>query len=443
MQEQWRSRIGFILATVGAAVGLGSIWRFAYVVGENGGGAFLVVYAAMMLIICIPLVIAELAIGRRGAADAVSAFEAATQGGGWRFVGGVGVIAAGAILTYYAVVAGWSARYLAQSFGTVLWAVAPEAYDSYFLSFIADGFAVAFWQAFMLAITASVVATGVNAGIERLNMWLMPLLGLIVVALAIYAMSLPGSEKGLAFLFAPDWSAFGRPSLYLSALGQAFFSIGIGMAVFVTYGSYLQSSVRIPAAATLIVVIDTLFSIAAGLAVFPAVFAFGGNPASGPGLAFIVFPQILQKMPAGHIVGPIFFFLLSAAALASMISLLETCVAYAIRRRGATRGRATALLTVMIFVLGLPSALGHGAVPWLTRAGTPILDVIDKSVSNFILPLSGLLIAILVGWRMERGRALADADLSHTAVGMAWLWLMRVVVPAMIALILARSLGLV
>lgn len=443
MQEQWQSKLGFILATVGAAVRLGSIWRFAYVAGENGGGAFLVVYTAMILVIGIPLVIAELAIGRRGAADAVSAFEAATPDGRWRFVGGIGIIAAGAILTYYAVVAGWAARYFFKSFGSALWTVAPDAYAQHFESFISDGAAVVFWQGLMLALTAWVVATGVNAGIERLNMWLMPLLGLIVVALAIYAMSLPGSGAGIAFLFAPDWAAFARPSIYLNALGQAFFSIGIGMAVFVTYGSYLQSSVRIPAAATLIVILDTLFSIAAGLAVFPAVFAFGGDPASGPGLAFVAFPQILQQMPAGHVVGPTFFFLLSAAALSSMISLLETCVAYAVRRRDATRVRATALMTVLIFVLGLPSALGHGAASWLTRDGVPILDLIDQGVSNFVLPISGLLIAILIGWRMERGQALADADLARDAVGRSWLWLMRVIVPAMIVLILVRSLGLI
>jgi NSS family neurotransmitter:Na+ symporter len=255
-------------------------------------------------------------------------------------------------------------------------------------------------------------------------------------------MSLPGSGKGLAFLFAPDWAALARPSIYLNALGQAFFSIGIGMAVFVTYGGYLRSSVRIPAAAAIIVIVDTLFSIAAGLAVFPAVFAFGGDPASGPGLAFVAFPQILQQMPAGRIVGPTFFFLLSAAALSSMISLLETCVAYGVRRRGAARVRATALMTALIFVLGLPSALGHGAVSWLTRNDIPILDLIDQGVSNFVLPLSGLLVAILVGWRMDRGRALADADLARDAIGPSWLWLMRVVVPAMIVLILVRSLGL-
>lgn len=442
MQEQWQSKLGFILATVGAAVGLGSIWRFAYVAGENGGGAFLLVYTGMILVIGIPLVIAELAIGRHGAADAVSAFEAATPGGAWRLLGGLGVIAAGAILTYYAVVAGWAARYFFESFGSALWAVPPASYGRYFEGFIADGAAVVLWQGFMLALTAVVVATGVNAGIERLNMWLMPLLGLIVLALAAYALSLPGSGKGVAFLFAPDWAELTRPSIYLNALGQAFFSIGIGMAVFVTYGGYLQSSVRIPTAAALIVVLDTLFSVAAGLAIFPAVFAFGGDPASGPGLAFVAFPQILQKMPGGHVIGPVFFFLLAAAGLASMISLLETCVAYAVQRRGVGRRAATALMTLLIFVLGLPSALGHGGVSWLTRAGTPILDIIDQSVSNFILPVSGLLIAILVGWKMDRERALADADLGRDAVGLAWFWLMRVAVPAMIVLILARSLGL-
>ena len=443
MQEQWQSKLGFIFATVGAAVGLGSIWRFAYVVGENGGAAFLIVYSAMILLICIPLVIAELAIGRRGAADAVTAFEGATPTGSWRLLGGLGVFAAGAILTYYAVVAGWAARYFVHAFGTALWTVEADAHGAYFSAFIADGAAVVFWQGVMLALTALVVALGVNAGIERLNMWLMPLLGVIVAALAVYALALPGSGRGVAFLFAPDWAAFARPALYLNALGQAFFSIGIGMAVFVTYGGYLSVGTRIPAAATIIVVIDTLFSIVAGLAVFPAVFAFGGDPAAGPGLAFVTFPQILQQMPAGRIIGPLFFFLLTAAALASMISLLETCVAYAVHRRGAGRIGATVMMTTVIFALGLPSALGHGAVPWLTRAGKPILDLIDQSLSNFVLPVSGLLIAILVGWRMERRRALADADLWGNAVGITWLWLIRVLVPVMIAVILIRSLGII
>lgn len=443
MQEQWQSRLGFILATVGAAVGLGSIWRFAYVAGENGGAAFLIVYTAMILLIAIPLVIAELAIGRRGAADAVTAFEGATPDGGWRFLGVLGVVAAGAILTYYAVIAGWALRYFAHSFGAALWTVEANRHGAYFTTFIADGTAVAFWQGAMMSITAVVVATGVNAGIERLNMWLMPLLGVIVVVLAVYALSLPGSERGVAFLFAPDWSAFARPALYLNALGQAFFSIGIGMAVFVTYGGYLGAGTRIPAAALIIVVIDTLFSIVAGLAVFPAVFAFGGDPAAGPGLAFVTFPQILQQMPAGRIIGPLFFFLLSAAALSSMISLLETCVAYAVHRRSARRIPATVLMTAVIFALGLPSALGHGAVPWLTLPGKPILDLIDQGISNFVLPVSGLLIAILVGWRMERRRALADADLWDDAVGITWLWLVRILAPVMIAIILVRSLGII
>jgi NSS family neurotransmitter:Na+ symporter len=343
------------LATVGAAVGLGSIWRFAYVVGENGGATFLIVYTAMIMLICIPLVIAELAIGRRGAADAVTALEEATPSGSWRIVGWIGVVAAGAILAYYAVVAGWAARYFAHSFSAALWEVPTSQYGAHLSAFIADGAAVVFWQGVMMAITAVVVAFGVNSGIERLNMWLMPLLGIIVVALAIYAITLPGSERGVAFLFAPDWTALRKPELYLNALGQVFFSIGIGMAVFVTYGSYLGSGTRIPAAATIIVVIDTLFSVAAGLAVFPAVFAFGGDPAAGPGLAFVTFPQILQQMPTGRLIGPLFFFLLSAAALASMISLLETCVACAIHRGGFSRMTATIAMTTCIFLLGLPA----------------------------------------------------------------------------------------
>lgn len=441
MQDKWQSRTGFILATIGAAVGLGSIWRFAYVVGENGGATFLLVYLAMIALICVPLVIAELALGRRGASDAVTAFEAAVPGGRWKVLGAFGVIGAALILTYYAVIAGWALRYFATSLTGALWSVGRGSYEGHFQGFIGNGFEPVLWQGLMLAVTAIVVGRGVNAGIERLNMWLMPLLAVVVLLLAAYVLRLPGAWGGVTFLFTPDWSALARPSIYLAALGQAFFSIGIGMAVFVTYGGYLTGGIRIPGATVAIVVVDTLFSIAAGLAVFPAVFAFGLDPASGPRLAFVIFPEILQQMPLGRIIGPLFFFLLSAAALASMISLLEAPVAYAVHRRGMSRSRATTIAAVAVFIGGMPSALSYGLKGWLSWRNQPLLDLVDQGISNFVLPVSGLLIALLVGWRMERSRVLADADLAGSPLAGLWLISVRVLAPVMILIVLLRSLG--
>ncbi len=443
MQEQWGSKTGFILATIGAAVGLGNIWRFAYVAGENGGAVFLLVYLVFVVLIGLPLVIAELSLGRRGASDAVTAFGRAAPNAPWRFLGWIGVAGAFLILSYYAVIAGWALKYF---FGAVmggLWAAAAKGYGSYFEDFIANAAEPIFWQALMLVAAAFVVAKGVNSGIERINAWLMPLLAAIVVGLALFALTLPGAGRGITFLLAPDWSAFGRPTLYLNALGQAFFSLGVGMAVFVTYGSYVGRDTQLPASAVAVVAGDTLFAIVAGLAIFPAVFAFGGDPGAGPRLAFVTFPQILLEMPAGPWIGIVFFFLLSAAAVTSMVSLLEVPVAYAVNRLGYPRALAASSLTAVIFLLGVPSALSYGMLSHIHFAGQPLLDGVDHAVSNFLLPAAGLVVALLVGWRLNAAAALKDADLPVTLVGQLWLWLLRVAVPLVIMVILTRSVGLI
>jgi NSS family neurotransmitter:Na+ symporter len=443
MQEQWRSRTGFILATIGAAVGLGNIWRFAYVAGENGGAVFLLVYLVFVVLIGLPLVVAELALGRRGASDAVTAFERAAPASPWRFAGWIGVAGGFLVLSYYAVIAGWALKYFVGAVTGGLWAAAERGYGSYFENFIANAAEPVLWQALMLIIAASVVARGVNAGIERINAWLMPLLALIVVGLALFALTLPGSGRGIAFLLAPDWSAFGRPTVYLNALGQAFFSLGVGMAVFVTYGSYVGRNIRLPASAAAIVAGDTLFAVVAGLAIFPAVFALGGDPGAGPRLAFITFPQILLEIPAGRWIGIAFFLLLSAAAITSMISLLEVPVAYAASRLRYARPIAATAIAGAIFILGVPSALSYGVLSNMQLAGQPLLDGIDQAVSNFLLPAAGLIVALFVGWRLDPRVALTDADLPVTMIGQLWLWLLRVAVPLVIVVILMRSLGLV
>lgn len=443
MREQWGSRTGFILATIGAAVGLGNIWRFAYVAGENGGAVFLFIYLLFILLIGLPLVVAELAIGRHGRGDAVAAFEADGCDSVWRGAGWIGVIGAGLILSFYSVIAGWALKYFAGAATGALWQTATGGFGSYFEAFVSGTGEPLLWQAIMLLAAAIVVAGGVNRGIERINLWLMPLLALIVILLAAFALTLPGASRGVSFLFAPDWSALTQPTVYLNALGQAFFSLGVGVAVFITYGSYLGRETRIPGAAATIVVGDTVFAMVAGLAIFPAVFALGGDPAAGPRLAFITFPQVLLQMPIGTWIGIVFFLLLAAAALTSIIALLEVPVAVAANRLGWSRIRATAVVTTVVFVVGIPSALSYGVLGALTLGGLPVLDAIDHAVSNFILPLCGLAIAIYVGWRLAPATVMEAANLEKSAVGRTWLWLLRIVVPATIAVILMRSLALI
>jgi len=440
-REQWASRYGFVLASIGGAVGIGNIWRFSYIAGENGGAVFLLVYLACVLLIGIPLMIAELTIGRRAQGDAISAFESDKSPGQWHAVGRLAVAAAILLLSYYAIIAGWALMYFIGAATGALWRAAGADYGGFFRQFISDRGEPLAWQAATLMLAMFIVAGGVRRGIERVNRLLIPFLALIIVILATYALSLPGAGTGVSFLFAPDWTSLRQPGMYAAALGQAFFSLGIGMAFFVTYGSYMPRTFSLPASAAIIAIGDTMFAIIAGLAIFPAVFALGGNPAAGPELAFITLPQVLMQMPAGHLVGAVFFFLLSAAAITSMVALLEIPVAAITHRRRVLRWKTTATVGTAVFILGVPSALSYGVLGEVRIWSLGILDAIDHAVSNFLLPAIGILTALYVGWRLERGVALSESDFGDTAIGRLWLWLIRLLVPLSILGILLQSTG--
>ena len=440
-REQWSSRTGFVLATIGGAVGLGNLWRFSYVAGENGGAVFLFVYLVFVMLIGIPLMIAEMTIGRHAQGDAISAFEVHRKSSAWNMVGWTGVIAACLLLSYYAVIAGWALKYFVGAATGALWSAASADYGSYFRQFISDRAEPVAWQGVTLLMTMLVVAGGVRHGIERVNRLLIPFLAVIVVILASYALTLPGAGKGVRFLFAPDWAALREPKVYAAALGQAFFSLSVGMAFFVTYGSYMPRAFSLPASATIVAVGDTLFAIVAGLAIFPAVFALGGNPAAGPELAFVTLPQVFLKMPGGAAIGIVFFFLLATAALTSMVGLLEIPVAAMTHRRGARRWYATAIAGGCVFLAGVPSALSYGLFDHVRVGSYGVLDMIDFGVSNFLLPAVGIGTALYVGWRLERAFALQEADFGASRWGIGWLWLVRVIAPLMILVILAQSTG--
>jgi len=440
-REQWTSRYGFILASIGGAVGIGNIWRFSYVAGENGGAVFLLIYLTCVILIGIPLIIAELTVGRHAQGDAITAFETARKPGQWSLVGWVGVVAAALLLSYYAVIAGWALKYFVGAATGALWGAAGADYGGFFRQFISDRGEPLAWQAATLVLAMFVVGGGVRHGIERVNRMLIPFLAVIIIVLAGYALTLPGSRAGVAFLFAPDWAALAQPGVYAAALGQTFFSLGVGMAFFVTYGSYMPRTFSLPASAAIIAGGDTLFAIIAGLAIFPAVFALGGNPAAGPELAFITLPQVFLEMPVGYLIGAAFFFLLATAATTSMVALLEIPVAGLTHRLHLRRWPATAGMGAIVFLIGIPSALSYGALAGVRIGSLGILDAIDHGVSNFLLPAVGIGTALYVGWRLDRINILTESDFGDSGAGHTWLWLVRILVPATILGILLQSAG--
>ncbi|AOM82075.1 sodium-dependent transporter [Salisediminibacterium beveridgei] len=441
-REQWGSKIGFILAAMGSAVGLGNIWRFSYVTGESGGAAFLLIYLACIIAIGIPILMAEFSIGRRAQSDVVGSFETIAPGKPWVLAGFLGVASAFIILSFYGVVAGWSLHYFTQYFTGGPAIGDAGGYGDYFGGFITSPVQPLFWQFLFMALTVGIVYGGVKKGIEMWNKILMPGLALLVIGLAGYSLTLGGAGEAITFLFAPDWSAFGDPEVYLAALGQAFFSLSLGMGALITYGSYLSKEEKLPGAAVSVATLDTLFAIIAGLMIFPAVFAFGISPDSGPGLVFITLPEIFAEMTGGMIFGFLFFFLLSAAAITSGVSLLEVAVAYFMRRFSWSRKKAAVIIGGIIFVLGVPSSLGNGVLSHVTIGGLEILDAADFLASNIFLPLGGLMIALFVGWGWQKSDALKESDFGDTVFGNLWVFILRFVAPILILIVFLNAIGL-
>ncbi|GAE35641.1 sodium-dependent transporter [Halalkalibacter akibai JCM 9157] len=442
-REQWASRLGFILAAMGSAVGLGNVWRFSYVTGENGGAAFLLIYVAFIILIGIPIIMAEFTIGRKAQSDAVGSFEKLAPGKPWKVAGLMGVGAAFLILSFYGVIAGWISYYFVNYLTGSLWSAPAEGYESFFVSFITNPVQPLLWQFIFMALTIGIVFVGVKKGIERSNKILMPLLGVLLIVLSIYSLTLGGAQEGLAFLFTPDWNALKDPNIYLAALGQAFFSLSLGMGALITYGSYLSNKERLPGAAASVATLDTLFAIVAGLMIFPAVFALGMDPAGGPGLVFMVMPDVFDSIGFGGIFGLLFFFLLAAAALSSAVSLLEVAVAYFIRKFSWSRKKASLIIGSLIFALGIPSSLGQGVLSNVRIiGGRDILDSIDFIASNIFLPLGGLIIALFMGWGWKKADALRDSDFGDTVLGNIWLFLIRWIAPIFIFAVFLSSIGL-
>ena len=438
---QWTSGYGFLLAALGAAVGLGNIWRFSYVAGENGGGAFVLVYVVAVLALGWPLLIAELALGRSTRADAVTAFARIAPSWPWRWVGWIGVLACIAILSYYPVVAGWVANYLWRYLYGAAAQAGSDGYAAQFRSVISDPAQALLWHSLVMVATVAIVAAGVERGIERACTFLMPVFILLLVLLGGYGLSLEGAGRAMSFLFTPDWAALREPQTYLAAIGQAFFSIGLGMGVLITYGAYVPARENLPRAALFIALGDTTIALLAGLMIFPAVFTYGVDPAYGPTLAFAVLPEVFEVMPGGRWFAIAFFLLLIIAALTSTVALLEVPVAWVVARWRWRRERAAAAMGAFALALGAPVALGYGVLA-PERPGSPaLLDRIDHVSSNILLPLGGIAVALFIGWAWHSAGARIAADLRTVRAGAVWHWGMRIALPLAIGLVMTRGLG--
>lgn len=441
-REHFGTRIGFILAAAGSAVGLGNIWKFPYITGANGGAAFLIIYLAIVFSIGLGVMLAELVVGRAAERNPVGAYSR-LKGGAWPVLGFLGVAAGFIILSFYVVVAGWTLAYIVKIFGGMLEISTPSGFGKAFGAFIADPIEPVIYSFVFMALTVGVVIRGVGAGIERACAILMPLLFILVLILMVRALTLPGAFKGVSFFLDPDFSKVTGGTV-LAALGHAFFSLSLGMGAMLTYGSYLDRKANLPGAALWVTGLDTMAAVLAGLIVLPAVFAFGFSPSGGPGLTFVTLPAVFAKMPAGFVFGVLFFALLAVAALTSAVSLLEVVVAYFVDERGMSRHRAASLFGAIIFVIGIPSSLSFGIWKGYTVAGKTIFDVMDFMATNLLLPIGGIGIAIFAGWAI-RSRALAEVT-NGGDIGFAWapIWsiIIRFVAPVAIAWILVSGLGI-
>lgn len=443
----WASRLGFILAAAGSAVGLGNIWKFPYITGNNGGGAFVLVYLGCICIVGLPIMMAEFMIGRHTRRDAVGAFiHLEGKGSPWLVAGWVSVGAAFLILSYYSVVAGWTLDYIYRSLAGSFTGEPAEVIEGMFGGLVGDGPRQIFWHFIFILLSLGIVIGGVQKGIERWNKILMPILFALLALLFINGLLSKGAWQGITFMFRPDFHRLTAGSV-LEAMGHAFFTLSLGMAAMITYGSYLAKSEDLLAASLRIVILDTLIALMAGVAIFSVVFSVGMEPAAGPGLVFKTIPVVFSKIPGGYFLAIIFFLLLAFAALTSAISLLEAQVAYLIDERGWERKRATAFLAGLAFVVGIPTALSYNSLAeWKLIGDRVFFDSADLLASNYLLPISGLLIALYVGWFWS-GSEEKEELLAGGAgwVFPTWHFLIRFVSPLAVAIVLffkVRETGL-
>lgn len=436
-REAWGSRIGFVLAAAGSAIGLGNIWRFPYITGQNGGAAFVLLYIAFVILIGAPVMVAELAVGRYARLNPVGAFRKIAPKGLWYLVGFLGVVTGVGILSYYSVIAGWTCGYFVKTLtGAFAHSVTSAQSVDIFNDFVGSPSQAIFYLFVFIGLTTVVVMGGVSSGIERWVKILMPLLFALLLILTIRSVTLPGAVKGLEFYLKPDFSKIHGGTVAM-ALGQALFSLSLGMGAMITYGSYISKQDNLVASSAWVCFFDTIIAIVAGFLVFPTLFAMGLDPAGGPGLVFVVLPTMFAEMPLGSVFGAGFFLLLAVAALTSTISLLEVTVAYMVDEKKWHRKTAALLMALLAFLLGIPTALSFGGVAWLSKIpgiGLRFLDVMNISLGNYSLTIGAFLISIFVGykWGINAVRAEIEEHGNIFFFRKIWTFLIRFICPVAI-----------
>lgn len=446
-RDGFGSRFGVLVAVAGSAVGLGNLWRFPYLVGNNGGAAFIVVYLLFVVILCLPIMFSEFIIGRRTQANVFGAINKLAPKSGWITIGVISVTASICIMSFYSVVGGWTLEYIFKSFSPNFLTSDNAALSSQFSGFSTSSFMPVVMHLLFLGLSALIVVAGIKNGIEKYSKILMPALFVLVLLLAIRSLTLDGAGEGVKFLFYPDFSKITGETL-LAALGQAFFSLSLGMGCIITYGSYVNRKENLFKISLMTAAADTGFAILAGLAVMPAVFAFGISPGQGPSLVFITLPQIFAQLPFGNILSVFFFIILFIAAITSAISLLEVVVAYFTEELKMTRKTAVIVTFFIIAFFGSLSSLSNGILKEYTLFGKNFFDIFEYASSNILLPVGGLLVVLFVGWRMKISDVRDELSSGGTIAVKSYIFngiilIIKFVAPIAISLVLLNSIGLI
>lgn len=447
-REHWGSKLGFIMATAGSAIGLGSLWRFPYITGQNGGGAFVLLYLLFTFGIGIPVFIAELLMGRKSQKSAVFAFaNLSNQSEKWKLVGWFNIITSFLILSYYSVISGWTVNYALMSLSQFTDGKTVEQIQNIFDTLYVSGDINLFWHFIFILMTAGIVYGGIRKGIEYWSRLLTPALLVILTGLFIYATTLPGFGKALTFILYPDFSKL-TASGVLDALGMSFFTLSVGLGIILTYGSYLKSTDDIPQTGLIIGSVSVIVSLFAALMIFPIIFTFGLTPEEGPGLVFKTLPVLFAKLPGTLVISTIFFVLFIFTTLTSAISLMEAIVANLMEVFSWTRAKATLIGGIGVFIMGIPTALaGSGTLfaNWKLMYGTDFFGTLDNLTASWMMPIGGLMTAIFVGWVM--GKKLIKAEFlqgtRYKNLVHLWIFLIRYLAPIAIFIVILQKGGIV
>ncbi len=449
---QWSGRLAFILAATGSAVGLGNIWKFPYITGENGGGAFVLVYLACIAIIGIPIMMAEVMLGRRGRRSPINTMRVLVveehASPHWQWLGWAGITAGFLILSYYSVIAGWALAYVFRTGSGMLTGLTADGVQSIFDDLVGDPERLLAWHTLFMIMTMIVVARGVRSGLEQAVRFMMPALFMLLMILVGYAWNSGYFEQGMDFLFHTDFSKLSRNGV-LIAMGHAFFTLSLGMGAIMVYGSYLPDRISIARMTIVVSLLDTLVALLAGMAIFPIVFANGLEPGSGPDLIFLTLPIAFGHMPYGALFGMLFFILLVLAAWTSSISLIEPAVAWLVENRGLKRVYAAVLAGIVTWLFGLLTVFSFNlwsqfrplSVIPVFRDST-IFDLLDYLTANIMLPLGGLLVAVFAAWTMSRESSVDELNMGDRFFYPLWRFLVRYITPVAVMIVFLRAIGI-